>query len=139
MASGNRVRQARRHAKLSQRALAERVGVHRSAVAQWEQANGSHPTMEHIARISLATCVSSEWLMTGRGRMKYRSDILLTESEDESPALLLQHSAQSETEERALMAMRRLPNSILLPIVEMLESLTRPTRLKLVTRAGYSR
>lgn len=29
----NRIRQARRHAKLSQQTLATRVGVHRSAVA----------------------------------------------------------------------------------------------------------
>ena len=76
----NRIRQARRHGNLSQQALAERVGVHRSAVAQWEQPGGSHPTMENLARIAISTGVSFEWLATGRGRMQFVSDLVASDA-----------------------------------------------------------
>lgn len=40
MEIGNRIREARRRLGLTQRALAERVGVDKSAVAQWEGGGG---------------------------------------------------------------------------------------------------
>ena len=126
----SRVRQARRHANLSQQQLATKVGVHRSAVAQWEQAHGCHPTVENLARIASITGVQFEWLATGRGRMKYASDLL----PGESPALLLEYSAQSETEVRALLALRHLEVSSALAIVEMLGALAKTQRLKLKRR-----
>lgn len=124
----NRVRQARRHAHLSQQQLATKVGVHRSAVAQWEQAGGSHPTVENLARIAAVTAVQFEWLATGRGRMKFVSDLI---PGDESPALLLEYAAQSETEARALIALRHLDVPSALAIVEMLVALAKTERLKL--------
>jgi DNA-binding XRE family transcriptional regulator len=72
----NRIRQARRHAGKTQGGLAAAVGVHRSAVAQWEKPGGPHPTVENLARISISTGTSFEWLATGRGRMVYASDLL---------------------------------------------------------------
>jgi transcriptional regulator with XRE-family HTH domain len=133
---GNRVRQARRHAKLSQQQLAARVGVHRSAVAQWEMAGGSHPTVENLARIAATTSVHFEWLATGRGQMKYASNLLPGE---DAPAVVLEYSAQSETEVRALLAIRQLEFPTTLAIVEMLETLADARRLKLRRRAPYSR
>ena len=127
----NRVRQARRLANLSQQELATKVGVHRSAVAQWEQAGGCHPTVENLARIAAVTTVQFEWLATGRGRMKYVSDLI---SGDETPALLLEYAAQSETEARALVALRHLDVSSALAIVEMLVTLAKTERLKLRRR-----
>lgn len=127
----NRVRQARRHAHLSQQQLATKVGVHRSAVAQWEQAGGSHPTVENLARISAVTAVQFEWLATGRGRMKFVSDLV---PGDESPALLLEYAAQSETEARALIALRHLDVPSALAVVEMLVALAKTERLKLKHR-----
>ena len=132
----NRVRQARRHANLSQQALATRLGVHRSAVAQWEREGGSHPTAENCARIAIATSVSFEWLATGRGKMAFSSDIL---AGDEPPGVLLEYCAQSETEIRALTALRRLEFSTMLAIVEMAEGIGQARAIKLNRRVPYSR
>jgi len=127
----SRVRQARRNADLSQQQLATKVGVHRSAVAQWEQPHGCHPTVENLARIAAITGVQFEWLATGRGRMTYASDILPGE---ETPALLLEYSAQSETEVRALLALRHLEVGSALAIVEMMTALAKTQRLKIKRR-----
>ena len=127
----SRVRQARRHAGLSQQELATKVGVHRSAVAQWEHVGGCHPTVENLARIAATTRVQFEWLATGRGRMTYVSDLV---PGDEAPALLLEYSAQSETEVRALLALRHLEVSSALAIVEMMTALAKTQRLKIKRR-----
>lgn len=127
----NRVRQARRLANLSQQELAMKVGVHRSAVAQWEQAGGCHPTVENLTRIAAVTTVQFEWLATGRGRMKYVSDLI---PGNETPALLLEYAAHSETEVRALVALRHLDVPSALAIVEMLVTLAKTERLKLRRR-----
>ena len=132
----NRIRQARRHGKLSQQALAERVGVHRSAVAQWEQADGSHPTMENLARIAISTGVSFEWLATGRGRMQFVSDLVAS---DAASAAVLEYSAHCETEVRGLTAMRRMEFSTLIAVVELMESLANKRSPRLNRRAPYSR
>jgi transcriptional regulator with XRE-family HTH domain len=134
--TNNRIRQARRQAKLSQQGLATRVGVHRSAVAQWEQPDGSHPTVENLARVAITTSVNFEWLATGRGRMKFSSDIV---PDEETPAVLLQFSAQSETEVRALAAMRKLGFRALVAVVDMMEALAMGHQLNLGRRTPYSR
>jgi transcriptional regulator with XRE-family HTH domain len=120
MSSHTRVMRARRHAGLTQQALAQLVGVHRSAVAQWERADGSMPTVDNLARIAVATSVQFEWLATGRGRMGFASDIV---PGDESPGVLLAYSAFDEVEARALMALRRLKQSDIIAIVGMIEAL----------------
>jgi transcriptional regulator with XRE-family HTH domain len=114
-----RIRQSRLHARLPQRELARLVGVHRSAVAQWEAADGSTPTAENLARIAVATGVQFEWLATGRGRMRFVSDIA-----DDLPgaAALLNYAAHDETEARALMALRRFAHRDVIAFVEMLEA-----------------
>ena len=129
--SSNRIRQARRSANLSQQQLATRVGVHRSAVAQWEQPGGSHPTVENLARVAAVASVSFEWLATGRGRMKYVSDLI---PGDETPAVLIDYAAQSETEARVLVALRHLDTASALAIVEMIAALAKTQRLKLKKR-----
>jgi len=121
---------------MTQAQLAERVGVHRSAVAQWESVGGSHPTMENCARIALTTSVSLEWLTTGRGRMLYASDLI---PGDETPALLIDHAAHSETEIRALAGMRKLDSKSLLAVVDLIEALGRTRPLKLNRQTPYSR
>src|SRR5215467_10550224 len=64
---GDRIRRARHAAKLSQTALAERVGVTASAVAQWEHPRGTSPALSRLQAIATATAVNFEWLATGRG------------------------------------------------------------------------
>ncbi|WP_411834638.1 helix-turn-helix domain-containing protein [Pseudoxanthomonas mexicana] len=73
MKLGMRIRVARHHARLSQAELAARVGVGRSAVANWECDDGVHPVAVRLERIALTTSVSYEWLATGRGRMSYQA------------------------------------------------------------------
>ncbi len=63
-----RVRKARHQAGLSQQVLAERMGVTRGAVANWESAVAV-PAARLLARIANVTGVSYEWLATGRGAM----------------------------------------------------------------------
>jgi len=121
-AFNNRIRQARRAAGQSQADLALRVGVQRSAVAQWERLGGSRPTTENLSKIALATMTNFEWLATGRGRMKLQLD---NDEVDQAPALLLQFFAQDETEERMLVALRGLDYRESLAIVEMAEALVR--------------
>ena len=63
-----RIRKARHQAGLSQQVLAERMGVTRGAVANWESAVAV-PAARRLARIANVTGVSYEWLATGRGAM----------------------------------------------------------------------
>ena len=63
-----RVRKARHQAGLSQQVLAERMGVTRGAVANWECADAV-PAARRMGRIAKVTGVSYEWLATGRGAM----------------------------------------------------------------------
>ncbi len=67
MTPSQRIRLARRHAGLSQRALAGGVGVQRSAVSHWE--SGKQPTAANLGQVALITQVHYEWLATGRGAM----------------------------------------------------------------------
>lgn len=115
MAFALRARQARRRAGLSQAALAAKIGVARSAVAQWERLRGgTRPCNENLARFAVVTDVSHEWLCTGRGGMLVR--------DDEIPALLLNHYAHDELEERMLLALREVPASERQVFVDFVEA-----------------
>lgn len=72
----DRIRRARRHAGLTQAALAERVDVRRSAVSNWESANDVLPSMQHLLAIATVCRVSLEWLGTGRGAFSLEVDEL---------------------------------------------------------------
>lgn len=130
----NRIRQARRSAKLSQVELATRLGVYRSAVAQWESAGGTHPTMEHLAQIAIATGTSLEWLGTGRGRMKFVSDLV-----EEAPLVAVEFAAQDESEARVLVGLRKLEFAHVLAVIDLIESLGQTKALKLKRKVTYSR
>lgn len=71
-----RVRRARRRAGLSQAGLAELVNVQRSAVSNWESANGALPSMHNLLAVAKACRVSLEWLGTGRGAISPTADAL---------------------------------------------------------------
>lgn len=96
-----RVRQCRSAARLSQAQLASLVGVRRSAVAQWEQADGTSPSVGHLAQVAMATGVCFEWLATGRGAMRPVG----TEFES---AAQVGDFARDELENRLLESIRRL-------------------------------
>ncbi|MCY4177346.1 MAG: helix-turn-helix transcriptional regulator [Endozoicomonadaceae bacterium] len=71
-----RIIKARREKKLSQQALADLIGISRSALAQWET-ELSRPTLKSLRKMAEVLGVSFEWLATGRGNQ------YLTIAEDE--------------------------------------------------------
>ena len=119
-----RIRRARRRAGLSQAGLAELVNVQRSAVSNWESANGVLPNMQNLLAVAKACRVSLEWLGTGRGGIATDPDAL-----DDVPA------ADAELvdveEERMLLAgFRSLPRrgqQLMIDMVEVMQSGRRRT------------
>lgn len=97
----NRIRHARRLAQLTQAALAEEIGIGASAVAQWELPNGTSPTVDHLEKIATVCGVAFEWLATGRG--------VIVSGVQETPALVGTQITADQTEDRLLMAFRRIP------------------------------
>ena len=61
---GARIRAARREKGLTQEALADAVGVSRSAVAQWETDRAGQVT-GNLTRVATALGTNVEWLMHG--------------------------------------------------------------------------
>ena len=111
-----RIRRARAAAKLSQAQLAECTGVKRSAVAQWEGAACTTPSVGHLAKIAVATGVRFEWLATGRGPA-------LPDGQEFEFAANVHDFAQDELESRILACVRRLPQrkrQLACTILEML-------------------
>lgn len=113
-----RIRRARTNAGLSQSALAERIGIKRSAVTQWEHPHGTRPSVEHLIRIATETGTGFEWLATGRGSIEL--DPLET-----TPALLVEDYAGDELESRALDHLRRMPHAKKRMAVAILETMGR--------------
>lgn len=111
-----RIKQARKAVGFSQASLAAHIGVDRSAVGQWERNTASGPTVGHLAKIAMATGVSFEWLATGRGPR------VIGGNGEEPPAFVLDYLAQSEIEERLLVAFRHLSALEQVPVVDMLEA-----------------
>lgn len=111
-----RIRQSRRAVRLSQAQLARQVGVCRSAVAQWERAHGTAPTVVHLAEIASITGVTFEWLATGRGAMRMGAD-------EDVPAVETGDFARDELETRVLESLRRLPNRQRAMVCRIVDSL----------------
>lgn len=78
-----RILRARRHVGLTQQQLAERIGVQRSAVAQWERLHGTRPASARLIAVALVTGVNFDWLATGRGSMLATVDNTFELSADE--------------------------------------------------------
>jgi transcriptional regulator with XRE-family HTH domain len=70
-----RIRRARRIAGISQQALADALGVTRSAVSNWESDSGVRPATDRLAVLARALHVSFEWVATGRGEMRMGADV----------------------------------------------------------------
>lgn len=110
--SSNRIRHARRRALLSQHELGKLIGVHRSAVAQWECAGGCRPTAANLARLAIVTMVGFEWLATGRGPVAPENSI-----QDGAASRLL------DLETRAVEAFRRIDKTKRERAIDLLERL----------------
>ncbi|GAA4648035.1 helix-turn-helix transcriptional regulator [Kistimonas scapharcae] len=68
-----RLIKSRREKRLSQQALADLIGVSRSALAQWET-DMSRPSLDNLRKISETLGVSFEWIATGRGNQYITSN-----------------------------------------------------------------
>ena len=121
---GDRIRRARRAAKLSQTVLAERVGVTASAVAQWEHPDGTSPALSRLQAVATATAVNFEWLATGRGSQSRTRAGEATEA----PALKLDLFALDDEEEKLLRRFRMLPPGARHLLVGLLDQLARGGR-----------
>jgi transcriptional regulator with XRE-family HTH domain len=114
-----RIRRARTVSNLTQEQLALLIGVHRSAVAQWEQAKGTVPSITHLAKIAEVLEISCEWLATGRGRLRL-------EAAYERGERIPSDFARDEMEERMLLASRSLNTHKREAILALMESLAHP-------------
>jgi transcriptional regulator with XRE-family HTH domain len=104
--AASRVKLARRAAGLTQAGLAERLGVSRSAISQWERVDGSNPTAANLGNLALALACSFEWLATGRGSKSAGSKF--SRSEPADTAVQLRYFAKDDGEEHLLAAFRDL-------------------------------
>jgi len=101
----DRIRSARRGAKLTQTGLAARVGVTPSAAAQWEHPYGTSPGVQRLRLIATVTGVMFEWLATGVGDARRRR---ASGGNDTTSALKIQVFAQDDAEEVLLNRFRAL-------------------------------
>ena len=102
----DRIRMARRSAKLSQSELAETLNVASSAVAQWENPRGTSPRIEKFPALADAVGVSVEWLLTGSGdRQRHRH----ADEHHHQHAITPDSFARDTHEEVLLKQFRRLP------------------------------
>lgn len=117
-----RLRTARRATGMSQEALAQRLGIRRAAVTQWEHLEGTLPSVVNLLQAAVETGVTFEWLATGRGTMRLESD--------EVPAFSTDCIAQGADEEHLLAAFRRLNNRQREALMTLLSGLGGRTRLR---------
>lgn len=101
----NRIRLARRAAGLTQADVAERLQVGRSAVAQWERADGSNPAATNLAKLAVVLECAFEWLATGRGSRHTRNG---TSNQSGETAVVLKHFARDDAEDHILAVFREL-------------------------------
>ncbi|MGH8077503.1 MAG: helix-turn-helix transcriptional regulator [Lysobacter sp.] len=127
MTSQQRIRLARRHAGLSQAAVASAIGVQRSAVSHWEGTQGKHPSVDHLRELALVAGVQFEWLATGRGKMNLSADTAL-----DSVAAAEGQLIDDPLELRLIAAFREAPVRGRAPLVEIAEQLaaTRTGRVR---------
>jgi transcriptional regulator with XRE-family HTH domain len=76
-----RIREARRLTGLTQEMLAAELGISRSAVAQWEMAVGTAPSVENLIALARRSGLHFEYLATGRGEACQGPPQLIVEEE----------------------------------------------------------
>lgn len=125
-----RIRSARRAARMTQGELASMLCVSRSAVAQWESANGSAPSTSSFAGLAVALGCTFEWLATGRGpRSPGRRESAAAAGEIE--AVQRRHFARDDEEEQLIEAFRTLDEFDRGAILSLAETLSgRPLRTR---------
>jgi transcriptional regulator with XRE-family HTH domain len=115
---------------MTQGELAAMLCVSRSAVAQWESANGSAPSTSSFAGLAVVLGCSFEWLATGRGpRSSERRDGV--SDEDDLGAVERRHFARDDEEEQLIEAFRTLDDFDRAALLSLAETLSgRPMRIR---------
>lgn len=117
-----RIRLARQAARMTQTQLAHKLGVSRSAVAQWESLLGAAPATTNLGKLALALHCSFEWLATARGS---RGIGRTSTSEDAAEvAVALRHFARDDDEEHVLSIFRQLQTFDRTVAIALLEQLS---------------
>lgn len=75
---GQRLAEARRHAGIKQRQVAEHLGITSQAVSQWE-AGHTRPDSNRLARLARFFGIRLEWLLEEKGPMAHRGAMPLAE------------------------------------------------------------
>lgn len=78
MSIGSRIREARRAAKLTQKALAQKVGMAQASLSELETGESQGTTM--VASFAAALGVNALWLETGKGTMQGENHALADEA-----------------------------------------------------------
>jgi len=112
----NRIREARKLTGISRAELARQVGVKPSAAAQWEQTDGTAPSVRNLIKIASITNVSFEWLATGRGQLR-------PDSLSEIPAVAREDFAHNLFEEQMLLLARDTPTKWRDPLVNFMRAI----------------
>jgi transcriptional regulator with XRE-family HTH domain len=123
-----RIRRARRIAGISQQALADTLGVTRSAVSNWESDSGVRPATDRLAVMARVLHVGFEWLATGRGEMRVCAEAR-DGSGDEGCAVV-----DCPHELNLLHAYRRAPARIKALLQEMASLHAPPSRRRMTRR-----
>ena len=118
MQSHARIKMARRHLKLSQHGLADAIGVHRSAVSQWEAPSGKSPALRNLMKLAELAGIQFEWLATGRGSMALSKEVAL-ECISTAYAVLV----EDPVEMRMIAAMRGATAESRMSLVEIAEQI----------------
>jgi len=122
----SRIRLARRAAGNTQAELARQLKVSRSAVAQWERADGSKPSAANLEKLALGLGCSFEWLATGRGNKNARGKRSQATVET---AVQLRHFAKDDAEDHLLAAFRELDHWDQKAVLSVVDTLShRPKR-----------
>jgi transcriptional regulator with XRE-family HTH domain len=103
----DRIRIARKRARISQARLARLAGVTASAVSQWEHPEGTTPDLVRLVGIAAATNVSLDWLASGRERT-LRAGVSSEARAADTPAVMLETFAHDILEERLLEQFRAI-------------------------------
>jgi transcriptional regulator with XRE-family HTH domain len=103
----DRIRTARKRARISQAELARQTGVTASAVSQWEHPEGTTPDLARLVGIASATNVSLDWLVSGRERA-LRANAASEARAADTPAVMPEMFAHDILEEKLLEQFRAI-------------------------------
>lgn len=74
MKIGHRIKESRERVRLSQEALAQRIGVSQPTISDWENSK-TEPTVDNMRTLAVELGVWFEWLVTGRGSREYHPSV----------------------------------------------------------------